>query len=733
MNWSHVFLIWRRETRDQLRDRRMLFTMAVLPLLLYPLLGVSMLQVSQFMQEHPSRVWVIGTESLPRTPLLLEDGKFAAKLGGEKELGLLELTILPRATEAMLAGEQLSRIPQKKIRSGEYDAVVYFPPDFKERMQSFRELSAGDSKAEAAAPQPKIFVNMASDKSRIAFERIERVLYRWRREIVRKNLRVRKVPQAAAEPFKVVNADVSEVGRRRAATWSKTLPFVLLVWALTGAFYPAVDLCAGEKERGTMETLLCSPARRDEIVWGKLLTVASFSAVTSLLNLLSLGVTGTFLMQKLGSGMGEMAPELGPPPWPAMIWLLLVLLPVAGLFSALAVAIAAFARSTKEGQYYMMPLMMVSLPLMVLAMLPSAELSWGLSLIPITGLMLWLRALMEAQYVEAARFAVPVLGVTMLCCLLAIRWAVRQFNEESVLFRESERFEFSSWLQRLMRDREATPAVAQSLLCGLMLWLIPIFAGMMLPKPIGWGGMAKTLVVTQLAFFLAPTLIMTVMLTRSPVQTLSLRLPRFRVLLLGGLLVFCLHPAAMWLGVGVEALYPLSDSLRKDLAPLQEQLQGAPLWSVLLVVALTPAVCEELAFRGFVLSGLRRLRDEKAAIVISSLFFGVTHGLFQQSVTASVLGMVLGYLLIRSGSIWTGVLYHITHNSLSILLSRMSADFVEQNAILSRLFLVQREGELSGVIYHPATAAVGLVLGAMIFRGIAVLGKKPDDQEPLDK
>ena len=80
---------------------------------------------------------------------------------------------------------------------------------------------------------------------------------------------------------------------RRAAFWSKVLPFVVFIWALTGAFYPAVDLCAGEKERGTLETLLSSPAERSEIVMGKLLTIMGFSSATSLLNLLSMAITGT--------------------------------------------------------------------------------------------------------------------------------------------------------------------------------------------------------------------------------------------------------------------------------------------------------------------------------------------------------------------------------------------------------------------------------------------------------
>ena len=71
---------------------------------------------------------------------------------------------------------------------------------------------------------------------------------------------------------------------------------MLFIWALTGAFYPAIDLCAGEKERGTLETLLVSPAERREIVWGKLLTIMSFSIVTALLNLTSMGLTAKFIL-----------------------------------------------------------------------------------------------------------------------------------------------------------------------------------------------------------------------------------------------------------------------------------------------------------------------------------------------------------------------------------------------------------------------------------------------------
>jgi sodium transport system permease protein len=81
---------------------------------------------------------------------------------------------------------------------------------------------------------------------------------------------------------------------------------------------------------------------------------------------------------------------------------------------------------------------------MMLPMLPATELDLGTSLIPVTGVLLLLRSLIEGRYAEAAIYAPPVIAVTGVGCLLAVRWAVDQFNNESVLFRESERFELAA-------------------------------------------------------------------------------------------------------------------------------------------------------------------------------------------------------------------------------------------------------------------------------------------------
>ncbi len=521
MKWSNVRLIFQRELRDQLRDRRTLFMVAVLPLLLYPLMGMAFLQVAQFMQEHPTKVWVVGADALPETPPLLEGQRFAAHLFASPErvdLLVLDVEATERHDEAGVA-----EAAQRKLSGGEYDAIVYFPAQFATRLETYR---ADRTTADLDPPRPEVFFSSAKDRSRVAYERVASVLDRWRATIVRQTLVERDIPVAAATPFEIVNQDVAELSGRRAALWSKILPFVLIVWSLTGAFYPAVDLCAGEKERGTLETLLCSPAERREIVWGKLLTVTLFSIVTSLLNLLSLTGTGAVIIGRLQAPQGlASAVEMGAPPLGTLVWLLVALLPLSALFSALSLALATLARSSKEGQYYLMPLLLITMPLAMIPIMPTSEISLGSSLVPVTGVMLLLRCLMEGDYLLALKYLAPVAVVTGVCCLLAIRWAEDQFNDESVLFREGERFELGAWLVHLVRDRGETPSLPEAFMCGLILLLLQFFIKLIVPMPGSWSGFAVVTVVVQLALIATPVLLMAVMLTSSVRKTLLLRWP----------------------------------------------------------------------------------------------------------------------------------------------------------------------------------------------------------------
>ena len=677
MSLTSIRLIWFRELRDQLRDRRTIFSIAILPLVLYPLMGMVFLQVAQFLQEHPTTVCLIGARELSTEPALLEGGSFAAEFCPPEESVLLDVTLCSVRLEE---GETYAERASAAIRGGPYDAVVVFPPGFSERLSAFRDhvRSHADGGGVAAAdlaariPSPEIFVNLADDKSRMARDRLERVVQRWREGIVRETLRDRQFPIEALEPFRVGATDVSEESLRRAAVWSKLLPFVVLIWALTGAFYPAIDLCAGEKERGTLETLLCSPALRSEIVWGKLLTVTTFSTVTALLNLFSLALTGILLFGRL-SGMGQMGArvELGPPPLWAFFWLLLTIVPIAALFSGLALAVASFARSSKEGQYYLMPLMLIMLPLMTLPMLPAVELNLGFSVLPVAGVMLWLRALIEGEYLSAARYALPVIGVTAACCWLAIRWAERQFQSEEVLFRESERCGPQLWLRHLMRDRQDTPTAALGFGCGLLILMLTFFASVPAAVPRDWSAMAGRVVFMQIALIAAPAVLSALLLTRRPRRSLLLQTAPRGSGLAAVALALALHPWVLVLGTSIRRIYPLGEETLRALEPLVAALSQAPFWQVLLVVAVVPAVCEELAFRGLILTGLRRLGSNTAAILISSLFFGLTHGMLQQSLAAMLVGMLIGLIAVQTGSLWPCILFHATHNGLALGAARL--------------------------------------------------------------
>lgn len=737
MNWKNVHLILVREVRDQLRDRRTLFMIFVLPLLLYPLLGLSLFQITQFIREQPTKILVVGFEEPKGFPELVradDDGTlhFADELFSKVDnVRLLQLTMgkpddlnpasaapPPQAkgekTSADLAAEQL-------VQNGDYEAVIYFPPDFNAKLSEFRDrLKAVDRRQAGTAvevdrlhvPSPRLYYNTAKEKSQLAYVRMREVFEKWTDAIGQQNLASRNLPALTAKPFDFAPFDVAEKQERDAALWSKILPFLLLIWALTGAFYPAVDLCAGEKERGTLETLLSSPAERNEIVWGKLLTVMLFSVTTAVLNILSMGLTGSLVMSQV--------PNFGPPPPLAPIWLFLALLPMSALFSALCIALASFARSTKEGQYYLMPLVLVTMPLVILPMAPSVELSLGISLIPVTGVVLLLKAMLEGRYLEAIPYIPPVVAITGSCCLLAVRWAVDQFNSESVLFREGERGGLTLWFRHLLRDREDTPSVAGATLCGVLIMTIYFFMSMAIspPSAVNISYLVKSTLTTQLVVILLPTLLMTVICARSFRQTLLLSLPSSKWAIPSAvLLALALHPTTLVIGQVLQKLYPVNPEIAKFGAFMFDAIQLHP-WIVVATFALVPAVFEELAFRGFILSGFRHVGHRWRAIALTSLFFGLSHAAaVQQAINAAMLGLLLGYLAVQSGSILPGIAYHVTHNAAALILPIFLGPVIAEREPWGWVAHLSPQSTIE--TYHPFIVAAGIIAAGAVLRRVA--------------
>jgi sodium transport system permease protein len=688
MNWRNVRLIYGREIRDQLRDRRTLFMIAVLPLLLYPLLGMSMFQLSQFLRKSEPKVVVIGSEQLAADedlPRLFVGAHFAPSLFDDPaESTWLSVEFADGDGETKADRETERRRAEQRLKTGDVQVVLEFPPDFGERLQELRaqiESRAGEpGDSEPAEPgeqiavlNPELASHSGKEKSRVARRQVEQLLNAWKTQIVRENLLASRVPATVAKPFELKVHDVAERQQQQALLWSKILPFVLFIWALTGAFYPAVDLCAGEKERGTLETLLSSPALRTEIVWGKLLTVMTFSGATALLNLMSLGFTAKYIVSQLRLlPTGDLGEGLDLPPLAATLWLLVALVPMSALFSALCLACAAFARSTKEGQYYLMPLLLVTMPLMMLPMAPGTELNLGNSLIPVTGVVLLLMGLVQGNYAEVIRYVLPVCIVTAICCHWAIRWAVYQFNQESVLFRESERLDLRRWITHLIRDRQDTPSLAEAFFCVALVYVTQFFTQLAIsantPASPDFRFLALLLFISQVVCIALPALLMALLFTGRPLKTLLLdRAPRAATCAAAVLLAVLLHPVGVQLAYWIRELYPIQQGeLLNEV--FERMFRTAPYpWLPYVLLAVLPAFCEELAFRGFVLSGLRHLGSKWWAIGLSAVFFGMAHTVLQQSLSAVAVGFVIGYIAVQTGSLVPCILFHLTYNAMVFL------------------------------------------------------------------
>jgi sodium transport system permease protein len=699
VRWPNVWVIFRREVKDQVRDRRTLFMIFVLPILLYPVLGIGVVQFSAAFEQKPRRVLVIGAEHLPESPPLLNarrDGFDRSLFDADDEAERLKVT-LERSEGPWLNPEYR----KQAVRAGEADAILPIPADLRQRLATIAEESL------------PINYDSADERSQITYFRLKEVLSRWKDAVVTSRREHDKLPPSYTNPFQIEAEDAASESEQGVSVWAKLFPFLLVMMALTGAFYPAIDLCAGEKERGTMETLLISPASRAEIVLGKFFTVVLASVMSALLNIISMGLTGVQLAHQVGvlrqANPEHLSAVLAPPSMTAAVWMILLLIPVAVFFSAVCLALAVLARSMKEGQYYMTPLYLICLPLMFLTLAPGIELNLFYSLVPVTGVSLLLRALIQGDYTIAWRFFLPVLVPTVVYGAVALRWAIDQFQREDVLFREAERFDLRIWLRHLLRDKEPAPNGGEALFCfALMLtlaWFMMQFLGSDPTLAYSIGAMAGG----QVAFILTPPLGMAVLLTSAPRRTLRLYWPQPRYLALGAALALALNPLVNELRPIVEWLFPISDAVQKALGQMLEHIPN--LGVAILLIAVIPAICEEVAFRGFILTGLERGHRTRSAILLSALLFGFMHvlvSLFQQLFNATLLGLVLGLLAVRSRSILPGILFHFINNGLGVVMGARA-----NNPALHRIATWLYRDPV-GQLYHWWWVVLGTLVSALL-------------------
>lgn len=780
MSWKNIKLIFQREVRDQLRDRRTLFMVAVLPLLLYPLLGVGLVQMTVTFSEQVRRVVVIGADQLP-SPSLIEENRFnpvyfdspetieklalftdrpgaidqiddpatAKELAdflqqveqrrdrinrlGELQRQIDSLNPGSPLASALVAEEQILRQEIEGWFSGApAQVLIVFPETFLEKYNEISEALQQGQHNEldfSTIPRPILLHNSANEKSEIAYQRIRHALQNWEQALLMERLKAANLPLSLPQPVPMTKVDLAEPTQLAANVWSKVFPALLVIMSVTGAFYPAIDLGAGEKERGTMETLLISPASRTEIVIGKFLTVMLFSLSTALLNLVSMGFTGRHILSSIGAAKSSPMGDLSFPPLESLVWVVLLAIPLAALFSALSLSLAMFARSSKEGQYYLTPLLLVTMGLTMFCLNPAVELNPYYSVLPVTGPALLLKSLLLGNSEgTAVMYAFPVLLTSCGYSALALWWATEQFQREEVLFRESERFELGLWLKHLLREKEPTPSFPEAAVCFVM---IAILQFQFLTAVQGSADLLdnpNNILTTQLIHLIAtvgtPPVFMALLLTTNLRRTLKLTLPRFTFVAVGTALAITLLPVALELMTFLDPFFPpLPPGTEKILEAMGTE--KVPLWMALATFALAPAVCEELAFRGFILSGLQRSRRRWLPIVLSALLFGVIHMIPKQQFNAALLGIVLGLLAVRSGSLLPGVIFHFLFNGAQVMASRVKAEDLSATAMNWLVTMEQSDG-----IAHPRfRLSVVIICGLLSAAMIAWLVRQPSPNE----
>jgi len=407
MNWHSIGVVYCKELRDTLRDRRTIITMFVIPTFIIPVIilgfgSIAAKVVKKASQETPS-VMIVGGDDSPAVRAALRAHN--------------KIRIVPSSADYK------QRIVDKNVR-----AAVEIPAGF----------DASLVRGEPAAV--KIYHYEGELKSGFAAGELENFFRNYRDKTVERRLIERKLPPSLIKPFEVTRQNVAPPEKVGGNLIGGFIPYIIILLCFTGAMYPAMDLTAGEKERGTMETILCSPVGRTELVLGKFLMVLTGSLSTVVLAAASAAITfplGGMLMSG-GGGGAHAAANSGAA---AMFSIdlvgffasFLLVLPVAVLFAAVIFKIALFAKSYKEAQSTVSPLIVVVIMPALAGMLPGVELNPQLALVPVLNVSLACKELVSGVF--HWNYLALIFGSTCVYAVIALAAAVKMFKREDVIFR----------------------------------------------------------------------------------------------------------------------------------------------------------------------------------------------------------------------------------------------------------------------------------------------------------
>ncbi|HZU29348.1 MAG TPA: ABC transporter permease subunit/CPBP intramembrane protease [Bryobacteraceae bacterium] len=661
-----LWTIFRKEIRESLRDRRTITAMVVLPVLLYPMmiLGISWLQNSEEEKTaaHASPVAVWG-DATPQLLEALRAGHIEVRPSVAMPAQLAAQLQSGRVPPVRPKPEDPDESPQKPkkpepdtpvtlaarpvLLNRSVDAVLVLWPDFAAQLS---EGGLGHAAVLYDSARP------ASDK---AHERVDAALTKFREQLLAAREREDGLRAGFAQAVEVGDANVAPPSRRAGFGLGMMLPFLLITMCLTPIFYAAIDSTAGEKERNTMQTLLCAPLRPLEIIGGKFLAVAAIGLVSAGVNITSMSLT----MARISAGAFAGSVALH-----QYVLAFLLLIPIVLLTAGVFLAVSVFARDFKEGQNYLMPALMCMMLPCGVAIVPGIELNAVMSFAPVANIALLIKAVMMGEAAPDLSFL--VIASSLLYTALAVAAAARVFSREAVLVGGSDTLRGFLGIDKPGAVRPGG-AAAVLIFCVA---LVTAFYGSLLLQPYG---ALMQIAIVEVAFLLAPALLAVKMGHFSARETLLLRMPGWRGI--AAAVLVGVSAGVVGAGVGMRLVRPPADfarALEKSLLMDNPHMPLAVLW---LCIAILPAVCEELLFRGFILSGFRDLG--KWAIPATALLFGLAHASIYRILPTFIVGLFITMLAWQTRSIVPSIIAHALNDGLIATLVHVRPSWLDMNSM----------------------------------------------------
>lgn len=615
--------LYKKELLDVIRDKKTVLTMIVLPLILYPVIFLVALKIVTFItMTQQEQTYYIAYENVEKQ----EQNKLDEWIAGDED-GL----------EYVISSVE-SKDVQKDLLDEKIDAYITTNVTEKQVIYEVHYLSAiSNSSAVSGLLEEEIEAlakHCAEVNAKEAGYDVEHVLY----------------------PVKTKLMDCSSNESSLGSILGSIIPFLMITSILMGAMYPAIDATAGEKERGTLETLLTLPVNNLELIMSKFFSVATIAMVSVLINVISIGGVAAYLyatVNALSQGIGEFhfASFL-----PAILISIVCVMAFALFMSAVVMCICAFAKSFKEANNYISPLMIVIVLIAYIGFIPNIELTEFTAFIPVANICLLMKSLLIFKYNFSLIFI--VLFSNILYAFLSVTMLAKVYNTETILFGESlggmQLFE-----KRENIKKGGVPSIGEGLLVLIIALLLLVYLGGLLSVH----NMVVGVIVPQIFIGILP--IVLCWYTKSDAKKVfKLSMPKGCHLLAS---------VCMWLGAGSGALlignllnvwFPSdSESLNDEYMAI---LDGLPFGCAILLMAALPAICEEIMYRGLLLAAFRKNMNVVKAIVIVSFLFGMSHLSVIKFIPTMLLGIALAYAVEKSGSIVSSAIIHLLNNGFSV-------------------------------------------------------------------